>query len=551
MVGNKKLTTHLFVIAIYLILSIAVTWPLVFHLNSLVIDPHDGLLNTWMLNWAMHSFSSGLNGLVNYFNANIFFPFKNTFAFSDLQLPLGLITAPIIAITGEPLVGYNFSILLGFVLTAYSAFIFSNYLGLRKDLSFFTGLLISFSTSHLSYITHQQAFHLWPIIFAIYSLLSNKKILFIFFLWVSSLNFIMNLYLLMFAFGIYILIFLKDIKKWILSFGIGLVLILPFLIPYLLVSRQFKYTRPITDTIHFSLHYDDLINVGKFNRLSNYSILNRPSTPAFFGVAGLILVVSLIFFGRKNFTLIKIKDERRIALYLLLLGILFFILSFGPGFHLFRNTVHVGPIPLVPTPYLIFYYLLPGFQAFRAPSRWILYAFVFLTLASIYILKHKINRKVILILSAFIILELNVPLTFYHVPAVNEFPPEQVWLKNNYEGAPIVQFPIYNWDDTSPLMKGSEQVNSGFGVETLREYYSTIHWHPMYNGYSGFSPPAWEKSVKWLQKEFPSKETINFLRDKGIKLVLVPVDWQSRISAFNELKLVQSFTNTLVYTFND
>jgi hypothetical protein len=94
---------------------------------------------------------------------------------------------------------------------------------------------------------------------------------------------------------------------------------------------------------------------------------------------------------------------------------------------------------------------------------------------------------------------------------------------------PIIQFPIYYWD------------NPGFREETLREYYSTYHWTPMYNGYSGFSPQVWEEEVKWLQNNFPGEKSYQLLRERGIKMVIVPKDWRVN------LPKIATFTETAIY----
>lgn len=506
----------LLVLGFFTLISVVVTWPLILHLNNFIIDPHDGLLITWFLNWS-------LGHPLNY-NANIFYPYQNTLAFSETMFPQALIAAPFVLLTAEPLVTYNINVLLGFVLTAFACYLLISYLTKSDPAAILGATIFTFSTIHLNYLAHLQLFDFWPVIFAIYFLLREKFKLFVLFFLISSLTTILNLYFLL---AVICLIFLFNFVKrrsLVLYTIISVLLVAPFLFPYYLVTRQFQNIRPINDAINNSLQFPDLLNVSVYSRLSAF-FPQQSGTPAYFGA---------VFLGMILLAFRKFK----ISIWWWLAG-LSFILALGPALHIFRNTVHIGPIPAIPLPYAIFYYLLPGFAGLRTPSRWILLTAFALSVAVVVYFAKRITWKWAVILSLLVILEVNFPFQYTQVPSVREFPQEQVWLKDNYPGAPIIQFPIYAWFD-----------GDNIGTETLREYYSTIHYHPMVNGYSGFSPREWEEKVKWLQKNFPDGETVGYLRNLGIRLILVPVDWDVT-SVQNELELVASFPQTNVYTLNN
>lgn len=479
----------------FLLLSLVVTYPLIFHLRTFIIDPVDSLLITWIQNWLIHSPT---------LNTNIFYPYQNTLAFSDYHLVGAILTAPFIWVFKEPLLAFNINYLAGFVLTAFSSYLLAFHLTKKTPISFLTGVLISFSTLHLNYMAHLQLFSLWLLIFPLLFLFQKRYKFFALLFILASVNSPLNFYILLF----FSLIF----KSWRHTIW-AILLTVPFLLPYYFVSRQFNYSRPITDAINFSLQFPDLANVSVISRLSTF-VPQKPGTPAYFGAVFLILILFFLFKKTKS------------SPWLWGAG-LSFILAFGPALHVFRNTIHIGPIPFIPLPYTIFYYLLPGFSGFRTPSRWILVTFICLAFAVAIYFAKKINWKWSLILSLLVLIEVNFPFHYYEIPKT---PPEQIWLKDHHVGAPIIQFPIYAWFDGDKTKE-----------ETLRMYYSTIHWHPMFNGYSGFSPKEWEEKVRWLQKDFPSVETITYLRSLGIKLVLAPSSWQI------PLKSVAEFTDTKVY----
>ncbi len=538
---------NLLVLLFYFLVAIIITWPLILHLNNYVLNINDGLLNTWMLNWTTHSISTGLKGILNYYHANIFFPYQYTFAFSDLHLPVGILVAPFILLTGEPLVGYNLAIILGLILNAFSTYLLMKRITNLVQISFLIGFVFSFSPLHLGFIVHQQVFHIWLPVFSLYFLLANRKILFSLFFLLSTLMYVLNFYILLFAAIIYAFIFHKF--RTILSFLlISVGITIPFLLPYYFISHTFHYVRPLKDTIHFSLYLPELFNIASTSRLMNI-LPTFPTINAYFiGLSGSVLILwMLVSRSRKLLLLGKLKAS---WLFFLVLGIVSFVLALGPGLHVVRETVHVGPIPLVPLPYMLFYYLIPGFRGFRTPSRWVDIMFLSFMLAAGILLRKRISVKIIFCLALLTLLEIQFPFHYYRVPSVKQFPPEQIWLKDNYQGAPLIQLPIYRWDDPSPKPDPGRihLSTTGVGEETLREYYSTIHWHPMYNGYSGFSPKEWEQNVRWLQQEFPSDLTLKYLKGIGLKLILVPRSWEKRMAQFSKLvRVIKVFPETSIY----
>jgi len=95
-------------VGLYLAIAVAGTWPLAAQLHSSFSIGFEGeatvpLLNLWTLWWNADRLGSGLSG---YWNAPIFYPETRTFAFSEAQ-PTMMAVAPIIGITGNPVLAYN------------------------------------------------------------------------------------------------------------------------------------------------------------------------------------------------------------------------------------------------------------------------------------------------------------------------------------------------------------------------------------------------------------------------------------------------------------
>lgn len=465
------------------------------HMNSLIVDPYDGLLITWVVNWFIHHPLS-LNG-------NIFFPFQNTLAYSDFQLVSSLTSFPFVLAFNEPLLAFNINYLLGFILTGFSTFLLAKFLTNDLKISLVAGTLFTFGSIHANYSAHLQLFGFWPFVLTLYFYFRSKLTLFLLFFFVTVATMPLFLFFFLAFFAINLIVSLRGVlrrsklKIILIAFAISSVVF----IPYFLVSREFNYVRPLTDTIHFSLTFQQFFRTA--------------------GPMTLILIGILIFKPK------KLNDWSILAL-------VSFVLAFGPALHIFENTVHVGPLPAIPLPYLLFYYLLPGFSGFRTPSRWLLLAFFALSLVFAQTFKHHLSKRLSALLILIILLQVNFPIRYFQVPSRTEFPPEQIWLSQNYKNAPIIHFPMYGWFNGNKI-----------GIETLRMYYSTMHFHPMFNGFSGFSPKSWEQNVQWLQKEFPSENSLTFIKSQGVKLILTPKMLKSK-----QVKLLKKFPNTNIYALD-
>ena len=59
-----------------------------------------------------------------------------------------------------------------------------------------------------------------------------------------------------------------------------------------------------------------------------------------------------------------------------------------------------------------------------------------------------------------------------------------------------------------------------YWIDPTYLYNSTFHWRPLVNGYSGFTP-VWYSRLKVASREFPSDESIQVLRDRGVTAIIL------------------------------
>ena len=137
----------------YVVLAIAITWPLALHPGSVVPnDLGDPLLNTWLMAW-----NARVPPLTAaWWNTPQFFPLDGTMAFSEHLLGLSVITTPVILVSGNPLLAYNAVFFLSFVLSALSAYFLTYTISRRHDCAFVAGLAFGFAPYRMAQLAHVQ-----------------------------------------------------------------------------------------------------------------------------------------------------------------------------------------------------------------------------------------------------------------------------------------------------------------------------------------------------------------------------------------------------------
>ena len=142
-----------FAATFYVVLAIAITWPLALHPGSVVPnDLGDPLLNTWLMAW-----NARVPPLTAaWWNTPQFFPLDGTMAFSEHLLGLAVITTPVILVSGNPLLAYNAVFFLSFVLSALSAYFLTYTISRRHDCAFVAGLAFGFAPYRMAQLAHVQ-----------------------------------------------------------------------------------------------------------------------------------------------------------------------------------------------------------------------------------------------------------------------------------------------------------------------------------------------------------------------------------------------------------
>lgn len=569
---------------IFVFLGVFITFPWVFHLTDYVTGYGDNFIYAWIHTWAIQSLING--NLSNIFTTNIFYPFQIGPGASDPNLATAYISLIPYLITKEPIVTVNFITILSIILTGFSIFLLSHYITKDYPASVLAGILVIFSPAYLSFYAHiQMLFIVFVPLSILYFLkyLKSRKtkhlVISLTFFLIQTYNNFLGGYFILFSYAIIFFFSYLANKKNTLSFIsrkniavfiIFLALIIPAILPYFKVSKEFNYVRDIKDTVHFALQPEDLLYASEFSRfnpvLNNLPInkvsQNNEFKPGYLGLVFTVLIILSFIYALKN--LRRKNFELNSFLIISFLGL---ILSLGPVLHLGRQTVHWPSI--IPLPYTLFYYLIPGFQGFRNSARWEMLfivgsAVVVSTILAKLMAKQNLSKKIIIygVLILGCIIELNYPMKFVTIPGIKDFPEEHKWLSTQSSNVKYVEMPIYNWDMTDYAT-----------IELWRMYFSSIHFRRTMNGGGGFTPPTWQKMAYELDENFPNQLSISRLNDLGINYLIVHKDEFDRldndkfvingkrisdgtevISELNKnekLRLIENFGQSYIYEFTN
>ncbi len=173
--------------------------------------------------------------------------------------------------------------------------------------------------------------------------------------------------------------------------------------------------------------------------------------------------------------------------------------------------------------YAWLYEFVPGFDGLRAPARFAMVAYVFLTVLAGYGLARldRLRRGALVMTTMgalFLVEATAAPIVLNQRMPVRGFarPPDRV---EPASSAPPIYQALRNLPD------GTVVAELPFGVlawEIRYVYYSTVHWHPLLNGYSGGYPVAYRDNLWYLQNptELPD-HAWETLRGSGTTHVVV------------------------------
>jgi hypothetical protein len=549
-----------FVILVTSLLTLFFTYPLIHYIKYRSIGHlDDPKLNMWIINWGCHQL---LNKPLKLYQANAFYPYRNSLAFADNLVGLSIISLPAYILSKNPILVYNTALLASFILIGIGIYLLVYRLTGNFYAAIMAAVIYNFCPGHLLRYSQIQLFATQWTIFALLYLhkfmeksSSKNMLLLTFFFVLQAVSGAYNaIYLgLIIGFGIIFFTvakkkhrekyyFIKLVTLMLLCVSLSFILFLP----YLQVRKEYGLNRSLNVVEEYSPNWQTYLAVPTnfYQKIDGASpwlketVFEPAKTYLFPGLIPIILA-SLSFFlllgqrkrNSKNREY-KISSEQ---LFYLVIAIVFAIFSTGTHLPLYK-LIYKG---------FIF------FKLIRVPSRMFLITILSLSILSGYGIARILTisrKKTVIYLVAILI-----PLLFFIECAV--YPPIP-WPGMPYTSVP----PVYKW-----LEKQTENfavAEMPFDVKYANTYmlFSTFHWKNLVNGRSGFEPKDYLILEKRLKK-FPFDNSLDRLHKiVGLRYIIIhselypEEEWLriheklTELQREEKIKLIKKIGDDYVYT---
>ncbi|HEX2911296.1 MAG TPA: hypothetical protein VH186_10840 [Chloroflexia bacterium] len=536
---------------LFLALTVFMTWPVTPDMGRSLEQWGDALLQTWTIDWDAHAL---LSNPLHWADANAFYPYTNTLAFTETLIGQAILVAPVIWLTGNPVLAYNLLLLGSFVLCGWGTYLLVKDLTGSRVAGIVSGLIFAFFPHRFGQLSH---LHLLAAQWMPFSLLFLRRFLrgrsaderplpagrwrdALFFGLFLALELLSSTYLGLFlvtAVGLYLLYHLalalpgmwqrrsqfsfkplsqlrglnKPLRLAAVLLLVGL-LVLPFYWPYLAVQQDLGFQRSASEVQSFSAQPFYYLDVPKENKL-NQLFYNKTFRQGWWqgsagGERGLYLGIVALGLGLPGIWLAwKRRKKDSDGLFYLLLFLVAVSFTFGPAWQ-------TGRFSAIPLPYALLYNYVPGFAAIRVPVRFIyVVALALAALAGYGVLwlQQRFHWQKFRS-GALLGLALAVMLCGEYWSDVN------LQQSDTLRGNPP---PAAQWLDAHPAPALFVPLSGSDNSNLFLQYWTRGSWRPIMNGFSGFMPPAYDALKLAVSREGFSPRIVQLLQGLEVRYVVV------------------------------
>jgi hypothetical protein len=508
-------------------------------------DAGDSILNTWILAWNSHAW---FDPQLRVWDAPIFYPAKNTLAFSENLFGNLWLTLPFQYGTGNPILAFNVLVFVSFVLGMYGTFLLVRRLSGSFPAGVISGLLFSFNPLRWSEVCHVQLLpFFWAPIALLFchQFLETRRTRWFFcsgLVLVAQtytsiyLGIILFMTLLVFS-AAYVFGEMSRAERWIgfknYRFWCGIVAcsilcmsaLVPLEIPYLQSVHDWNFARSESENASFSCELlSFVVPNASFKTYQSWQELFQGHIRGFYGLglapwalaaAGWILMRRV----RGYYSEEQTRVFRRFTWTALVMG----IFMLGPYLIVFDYKTDI------PLPYLLVYYVVPGAKAMRVPARYVFPLLLCLSIMGGFAVAYFVDWlrrrpglacrslsrseraiawRMVACLVGVQLFGLDYSVTEnpgIQLPARGDFPPVYSYLARSNSGQPVLELPAH-WQQQFRFL-----------------YFQTEHWRPLVGGETGSYPPAILEMTKRLHGP-PTEESLRFLSLTPAQTVVVHLD---------------------------
>jgi hypothetical protein len=450
----------------------------------------------WRLAWIAHALPRDPAHL---FDGNIFYPHLRTLAYSDATLFEGLLAAPWLWAHVNLVLVYNLCVLAGIVSSGVGMFVLVRRLTDDPDAALVAAAVFALAPYRIEHVMHLELqWTVWmPLAFyAVHRLFDRPSgragvILgaALAFQLLSSVYYGVFLGLLVAAFVVMLLATRpRQAQTVLLPLGVAAVTVAAvaaaYALPYIDAAREVG-TRAPGETASFSAQLSSYLSAPEQNWIWGWTSWRFEGNELrlFPGMAAVLIAVTGVAGNHR---------ERLVWIYLAILA-LAIELSLGMNGTVYAWLyAHVTPL-----------------RGFRAPARFGILAVCALAVLGGFgfrVLRRWIDAPRALLVAALVAIAVECGSAPLHLARVQRSLPDVYTVLERFltpqRGSAVIELPMA----------------SGFNVFYM--FWSTRHWRPLVNGYSGYSPRDFEETVKCMDS-FPDAASIARLRALNVSHVLL------------------------------
>ena len=319
---------------LYTALAIALTFPLILHLASVVpSDLGDPLLSTSILWWNAHV----LPLTERWWNGFAFAPAHGMLAFSDHRLGLSLIATPLQWLGASPLTAYNIVFLATFPLCAMSGHVLGYTLTRRHDAAAICGLAFGFNpfrVAHLSHIELLAAFAMPIALAALHLFLTDRRArwIVVFALALVLQGLCASYYLLFFLvlLALWMLWFVRDVKTAAYiaaACGAAGVVLMPIALAYRQIHAFHGFHRSFNEVRVYSADVASLFTASPRSILwgFTYVLSSGPEHEIFPGLTIVVVALAGVVLATRRVT--SARSPQRLSMLLLAASVVAAVVS--------------------------------------------------------------------------------------------------------------------------------------------------------------------------------------------------------------------------------
>ena len=511
-------------------LTVALTYPLARHPATLGrTDNFDGQFSVWNVAWVARTL---VVDPFRVFDANIFYPHRNTLAYSETNLGAGALAIPFYWATRNPYVALNGALLLSFVLSAIGTYFLVRHLVHDRAAATVSAITFAFCPYALAHTPHIQlmmtaglpfgmlAFHrvadlptpgrgaALGAVMAAGALACGYYAVFV---------------ALMVGFATLVVAASRgqwtNSRYW-LSIGIAavvsIVLVAPVVWPYLQLQRNAGFHRSLEAAGSYSAVWSSYLASSSYAHAWMLPLIGRWNDVLFPGFVAVIFGAIGAAAGWR-----ARGSTRELVILYGGLGALALWASFGPAAGLYR----------------VLYRTVPMFTLMRAPARFgLVVMFALSVIAAVgvaWTMRKAGNKAAIAIgLAAAAALELWVPAPWRPVEPID---PGYRRLASLPSG-PVLELPVYS--DLFAFMRSRYMLAS------------TAHWMPLIDAYSDYMPADFVEQADVLG-EFPTLDSFKALERIGARYAIFHVDLYPADAAARLRDRLRQFAGCLQLEYGD